>query len=107
MKNKNKYSLMTSIKWFFASGVLAAIVGLWGWLANRTIQNTLLTNGSNNTSQVNVVVLNSNGQAVSGPTLVALQQVSIPVTGNNSSNPVIVSSGRNSGPITSTGSSRP
>ncbi len=98
MQSKNKYRLLSSIKWLFASGALAAIVGLWGWVANRTIQNTIQTNGSNATSQENVVVLNSNGQAVSGPTTVTLQQVSIPARGSTSSNPMVV---------TRTGSSRP
>jgi hypothetical protein len=98
MKSTNKYPLLTSIKWLFASGALAAIVGLWGWLANKTIQNTLQTNGSNNTLQANVVVRNSNGQTVSGPTTITLQQVSAPVSGSTSGNPVVV---------TSTGSSRP
>jgi hypothetical protein len=97
MNSKNKYSLVTSIKWLFASGALAAILGLWGWFANKTIQNTLQTNG-NNTLQANVVVHNSNGQSVSGLTTITLQQVSAPVSGSTSSNPVVV---------TRTGSSRP
>jgi len=97
MKSNNKYPLLTSIKWLFVSGALATIVGIWGWLANQTIQNTLQTN-SNKTLQANVVVRNSSGQNVSGSTTVTLQQVSLPASGSTSNNPVI---------ITRTGSSRP
>ena len=98
MQSKNTKSLLTSIKWLFASGALTAIVGLWGWLANKTIQNTIQTNGTNTTSQANVVVHNSIGQTISGPTNVTLQQVSLPASGSTSNNPVV---------ITRTGSSRP
>lgn len=97
MRSNNKFPLLTSIKWLFFSGALATIVGIWGWLANLTIQNTLQSN-SNKTVQASIDVRNSDGQIISGPATVTLQQVSAPLSGNTSSNPVV---------ITRTGSSRP
>jgi len=112
MQTKTNHQLLTSIKLLFVSGALTAIIWLWGWFANRTIQNynqqNQVNSSSTNASQVNVVVANSNGQTVSDPSTVTLRQVSaLNNSGTFNQAPLVITSSGNSAPVTRTGSSRP
>jgi hypothetical protein len=105
MQPRKDHQLLTSIKWLFVSGTIATMVWLWGWFSNQTIQNVQKNQANTSgTTQANVVVLGADGQRVSSPTTVTLNNVTPPSSANQQ---VVITTNRNSNPFTSTGSSRP
>jgi hypothetical protein len=105
MQPKHNHQLLTLIKWLFVSGTIAAMIWLWGWFSNQTIQNVQKNQAkTSGTTQANVVVIGADGQPISSPNTVTLNSVTAPASPNQQ---VVITTNRNSNPFTSTGSSRP